>query len=183
MDQNNDDPQGILREMQRKSEDQLRVRNLMDDDYNVRWDSDKIFTVPGKDKDLGEGKGEAVLPRYIATKFMQEMAVLFINDDNVKHMKKYEKEYKGNPNVHWPDIEKRHALKTNDPVLLKKYYSQMFIRVEKEFGMGMTPTAPEFKPRDTRPISDQIMADLEISETEEKEVKSTDKEEFAKSIT
>lgn len=183
MSQEDKDPKGILRELRRRSNDQIRVRNLLDEDYHVKWDTDKIFTVPGKKKSLGEGMGEAVLPRYIAVKFMEEVTTLLINADNVKHMKKYEKQYKNNPNVHWPDIEKRHALRTDDEKLVKEYMEQMFVKIEREFGRSVVPSVPEAKPVDTRPLTDRIMSELESQASTGDEAELTSKEKLVKDIT
>ena len=58
--------EAIKREMLRKSLDRCKVLNPLDEDYTVYWD---------KFPHLVSAHGEAVFPRYIAQKYINEPAV------------------------------------------------------------------------------------------------------------
>src|SRR3990167_2853078 len=70
-------------ELERRANDLLRVYNPTDTDYVVEWDrknGTKLFRVPRRE--------EAVLPRYIAEKYIREMYDKMINDTAMEAIKK-----------------------------------------------------------------------------------------------
>ncbi len=175
----------LLREKERRSNDQIRVKNPTQTDYKVRWDSDKVWIVPGRNKDAGYGKGEAVLPRYVAEKYMKEMTTMLIYKESDKKIAPLKESKKGDPNVHWPAFEERQALRTNNPKLIDKHMSKLYLGVEKEFGRDMIePEEYETKKVDKRPVHEQVMADIQNAKVERPEqvMNETPKEEFVKSI-
>lgn len=62
----------IKREMYRQSEDMIRVFNPTNSDYIVLWDKWQHI-VPAQNKDIGWGKGQKSVKRYIASKYYKEM--------------------------------------------------------------------------------------------------------------
>lgn len=61
----------IHRELYNRSQDIIAVKNPYDEDYRVIFDM-RIWVVPGKNKDMGHGKGVTVLPRHLANKYRRE---------------------------------------------------------------------------------------------------------------
>lgn len=64
------------KELSRRSQDRIRVYNPTDADHVTFWARAQDgggFRVPAKDKDAGFGKGQAILPRYVAAKYVVEM--------------------------------------------------------------------------------------------------------------
>lgn len=66
-----------IKEMERRANDRIRVFNPLDEDFTTGWDG-TAFTVPNRNKDMGFGKGQRVLPRYIAINFLEGMANLIM---------------------------------------------------------------------------------------------------------
>lgn len=75
-----------LKELQRRANDRIRVYNPTDDDFLVRWDG-VAFRVPGKDKDNGQGAGQAVQPRYIAENYTKKMIDKILGERLFAHIK------------------------------------------------------------------------------------------------
>lgn len=74
--------QQTLRELARRANDTLRIKNLLPNEYYVEWDiygAGGRFRVPGKDIDMGYGPGQAVYPRYIAFKFFKEISNILLS--------------------------------------------------------------------------------------------------------
>src|SRR5947209_16281830 len=74
--------QAALTELQRRSNDRFRVYNPTFDDYFVLWDihgAGGRFLVPGNNRDIGYGIGQAVHPRYIAFKFFKEISMKLLS--------------------------------------------------------------------------------------------------------
>lgn len=73
-----------LKELARRKNDTLQVYNPLPDDYYVEWglydqiEPGGLFLIPGKDHDIGFGPGRSNQPRYIATKFFKEAAMLIL---------------------------------------------------------------------------------------------------------
>lgn len=73
-----------LKELARRKNDTLRVYNPLPKAYWVAWGlHDQIepggwFKIPGKTDDIGFGPGLSNQPRYLATKFFKEAALLIL---------------------------------------------------------------------------------------------------------
>lgn len=70
--------QATIREMELRSHDRIRVFNPLDEDYTVQWDS-VGFLVPNKNHDVGVGRGQAVVYRYIAVNYLDKMSERVFN--------------------------------------------------------------------------------------------------------
>lgn len=73
-----------LKELARRRNDTLRIYSPLPYDYFVDWglydkkEPGGSFLVPGKDHNTGLGAGMSDQPRYIATKFFKEAALLIL---------------------------------------------------------------------------------------------------------
>ncbi|HEX9060845.1 MAG TPA: hypothetical protein VF941_11755 [Clostridia bacterium] len=73
-----------LKELARRKNDTLQVFNPLPEDYYVEWglfdqvEPGGLFLIPGAKHDIGFGPGKSNQPRYIATKFFKEVAMLIL---------------------------------------------------------------------------------------------------------
>jgi len=124
-------------ELERRSNDLLRVYNPMDEDAVVIWDlrsGGKIFRVPAKQ--------EAVFPRYISEKYIKEMYDKILND---KAHDAIVKENKRRIDAGMAAMDK--TFKTNEQMVFeqkfynpnneeaKKIISLLYVGVETQYGV------------------------------------------------
>jgi len=145
-------------ELERRSNDLLRVYNPLTEDYIIEWDKKngtKLFRVPSKE--------EAVFPRYIAEKYLREMFDKIVITDAMDAVKKEnERRVKSGMAV----MDK--TLKTGEQEQFEsKFYignddrareilSILYMGVETEFGIDRQTPQQENK-KDPRPAFEQAM--------------------------
>jgi len=176
----------LLREMKRKANDEIRVFNPTNEDYEARFDGLR-WVIPAKDRDIGYGKGDNVVPRYVAKNYFTHMIDKLIMEESDKLMAADRKKF-GDDSWEYSKIERRKALKTNNPELRKKYFKILWKGVEREFGVDEV-AQEEIAPRsDARPLDEQLMDEVENEGITPVEAplytskKDQAKEEFAKEI-
>lgn len=154
----NKSPDLIKKKMEAESNDEVKVLNPTNEDYHIRYGG-RFWTVPSKTKDAGYGLGALVIPRYIAMNYLQHMIDKLILAESDAKIAKMKKDYKGN---FWPGEEERHALRTNNPELRKKYLVQIWGGVVRRFGMDEIPEiSSELKPKSDRSLDEQMLEELE----------------------
>lgn len=176
------------KELYARTQDVVRVHNPTDTDfivYNDRRFANERYVVPNKNRDVGFGKGNNDVLRFIALRYVDkmgmEMIAKIIADDWEKKKLKFRIEERG-------VMEERLALRSSDPKLWEQVTKQLWIGVVKRY-QGEMIDEPEVKgPRKdyASPAEETLdrlnMVDSEIgvpdviSET-------TAKDEFAESIT
>ena len=145
-------------ELVRRTNDLLRIYNPSDEDYVVEWDrknGTKLFRIPKKE--------EAVLPRYIAEKFIREMfdkiiiteadkAVIKENDRRVKAgMAAMDKTMKtGEQN----QFESQFYIGNDQRS--KEIIAILYMGMETEFGVDRM-TQGQTEQQDSRPSFEQAM--------------------------
>lgn len=154
------------RELYRRSLDSIRVYNPTDKDFIVVWDKFKHI-VPNKNKDMGYGNGQKVLPRYIAQKYAKDIKNQIINnmaDEELNALKKkYEEQGVENPLLKANlSVEGKREYRTDNQELISKIYKQVWLGVEEEYGL----TAEEKETKsdgqiDSRPIEEQILDNMD----------------------
>lgn len=168
--------EALKREMARKANDRIKVFNDTNEDYVVTWDK-YPHRVPAN--------GEAILPRYIAKKYVTEMTdkkLNYISDENVR-MENARRIKKGmavmNKHEEQPVFEAKFAI--NQPQLRKPIIASLWGGVVEEFGIDQLPKEEGVRPQDTRPLDDQLLDEIEtikapvviteepLSETQEKQ--------------
>lgn len=175
----------VLKEMERKSQDIIKVFNPQSKDHTFMYDA-RHWVVPAKDKDLGYGKGCLDTPRYIANHYIKHTIDRMINDENEKRLKPFreESEKKGE---FWPEKEERMATKSNNPEARSKYLKILWKGVVREFAITEAPldVAKPLK-KDDRPLDEQLIEDMEdVVEAPlyvAKKDRKDPKQEFAQSI-
>lgn len=146
-----------LKELARRANDRLRVFNPTTADYSVAWAlHDEItpggyFTVPSKNVDMGYGKGQSVVLRYIAFKFFKEITNLILdgerkmavdteNDRREKAgMKPMDKTFETGEELAW--IYKK-GVNIDRPDKLMELLPKIILGVEQEWGMDTIRYAP-----------------------------------------
>ena len=71
----------IKKEMARRANDEIKVHNPTMKTYYVKWGGN-YWKVPARTKDSdGHGKGNTVLPRYIASRYIEQMVNFLIMEE------------------------------------------------------------------------------------------------------
>ena len=152
------------REMARRSNDRLRVINPTNEDFVVTWDSFKHI-IPSQTRDLGYGKGQTVLPRYLANNYFTHMVDKLINDEasakiaeeNTKRVNRGQEKM-----TSWQEqLAFETKFSTGNFELRKKFMAMLWGGVEEEYGLEAVTENEYMRPVDTRPISDQLMETFE----------------------
>ena len=161
------------RELERKSQDRIKVHNPLFESFTTVWDGYK-HTVSGKE--------DKVFPRYIAEKFLREIVVhrinllnskLVENENNkriragMKEMTKYEERLM---------FDKR----TDNEDLWKNFISDSYKGLVEEYGVEVGQKVSEKE--DRRPMIERMLGDIEktqqfIDETPIKKESFEDKKE------
>lgn len=116
----------IRRELVRRSNDQVKVHNPWSEDREVIWDR-FVHVVPAN--------GEAVLPRYIAEKFVRETTDFLIMDRNrVRVEKENKKRVKAGQKEMDPQERETFDLRTNNKDLRAEYVRTIYRGVVSEYG-------------------------------------------------
>lgn len=149
------------REQYRKSMDTMLVFNPTDEDYVVIWDKTQKFMIPNKNKDMGFGKGQMQLLRYIADKYMKEMKDKLINSkaDAILHKTKIEREAKGlTVDPYEVNASVMNSLpRTNNEKEIEETYGVLYGGLVREFGLDETPAEVESLQIDQRTPEEKAM--------------------------
>ena len=156
----------IHREMYRKSLDNIRVYNPTNEDYTIEWDGFK-HVVPSKNKDTGFGKGQRILSRYLADKYVRDMKNQIINMESEEKVKEMIKdapvELKGK---YQDDPYEKQKLydrvpRTDDPKKIREIYSVLWLGIESQYGLDDPITDTSSGKIDTRTIEEQILSEMD----------------------
>lgn len=148
----NQDPQEAARaaathqELERQSQDLIRVANPTDVPYTVKWGG-YGHLVPARHQDIGQGAGQAILPRYIAFKYVEEMtkkiatekqldAVAIVNKKRIDAGREPLTKYDGPES----EFQVMNAAKSREPNAEVEIASQLVLGIEQEFGLDAVPT-------------------------------------------
>lgn len=156
----------VLREMYRKSMDSIRVYNPTNKDFVVEWDGFKHI-VPASTKDVGFGKGQRVLARYLAEKYVRDMRTQIINQENEKAVQAmiddapYELKSK-----YETDPYERQRLwdrqpRTDDPKKTKEIFKTLWMGVEERYGLDQIGDEESPLKIDTRTMEERILAEMD----------------------
>jgi len=76
-------PEQHRAELERRSLDTIRVHNITSREYTVVIDKaigGRTWTIPIAQRDIGYGRGNNDVPRFIAEKFVKEMVMIKFNE-------------------------------------------------------------------------------------------------------
>lgn len=179
------------REEYRKSMDTWLVYNPTDKDYFVIWDRIPHL-IPNKDKDVGFGRGQAELSKFLAEKYMNEMKDILINLENERKLKEKLEDRSKKGMQELTPYEKNVQLveflpRTSDETQILEKYGILFKGVVREFGLYENmPMEGSSKPDIRTPEEkalESLMNKKAVRETSPEPLKQTNKAEAVKSIT
>jgi len=151
-----------------RSQDICLIHNPSDEDYTFFYNrkfEPNPYIVPNKDKDIGFGKGNLEIRRFLANQYIEKKGEQMINiiskSDWDSKKDNYRQEERGM-------MEERLALRTNNKELWAKIVPQLFLgvvrRSSEELGTGtFTPEAPV---DNTLSNAEQIMEQLGLNDKE-----------------
>lgn len=146
------------RELERRSQDRLKVLNPTSSEQRVIWDG-FVHRVPTQ--------GEAVFPRYIAEKYLKEMTdkiLLERQDDAVRGENEKRRDSGKEPmekfgEQHTFEDKYRFAQGVSNPEARKQVMKSLYGGVVEEYGLDLRPeTRVE---RDNRPLDAQLLEEIQ----------------------
>lgn len=166
----------VQQEMERRSNDLLRVYNPTDTDYVTQWDRKngaKLFRVPKKE--------ETVLVRYIAEKYIREMYMKIVTDktdqavleENEKRINKGMAEM-----TKWKDqsiFDSKFYNPTDDEA--RRIIATLYVGVESEFGVDREIEDSKPEVADNRPTLTRALEDVQTARDEGREIEGEDRKE------
>jgi len=163
---NNQKPDFLKKELERRSNDEFVVFNPTGEDYPLKWGG-LIWNIPNRDKDIGYGLGRTVLPRYLTTHYIKHISAKLINLEYNDFIAKERKKYKGD---FWPAYEERVAVnyRTDNKERLEKWQKILVIGLKRKFGLDEMAEPDVEEVKDRKSVDEDINAMLdeakEISE-------------------
>jgi len=157
-----------LAEMQRRSNDRIRVYNPTDTDFKVAYDTagaGGIWTIPARTKDNGFGPGQNVLPRYIAVNYVKHMTDKIIGERGVEALRKVnaDRVAKGmRPLDRWEGTPESQDLvlgqyRTDNMDERRKIASILWVGVEEEFAANQPAEVKLENNLDPRGMDEKIL--------------------------
>lgn len=153
-------PSIIHRELERRSQDRLRVANPTSEDYEVIWDG-YVFKVAANET--------AVFPRYIADKYTREMTDRIITDmaDSKMDEANDKREGEGKEKM-TPQQREVKELRTSNEALRDYLKKKLLLGVVEEHGVGVQKAKGELaKPKLDRRLQtelDDLLKEPEVKE-------------------
>lgn len=123
-------------ERYKRSRDVCRVHNPTNSDYilyNDKKFSNEQWVIPANTKDLGKGKGNADVPRFVADRYITKMGKKLIYQKSEREWEKIKKNYR---REEWGTYEERLAIKTNDQSQWDEITPKLFIGVVERYQMN-----------------------------------------------
>jgi len=159
-----DKPDAIKREMYRTSLDSIRVYNPTNNDFTIVWDGFR-HTVPNRDKDVGFGKGQKVMPRYLAMKWCRDMknkligeeAEILVRELIERASEDMKLKYQTDPYEKQKLYDRTPTI--NDEAGIKRIYDMIWLGVEERYGIEEEEVKSDGM-EDQRPIEEQILDSL-----------------------
>lgn len=122
-------------EMYKTSLDTVAVKNPDAEDYpvyNDRMGANERWVIPGRDKDVGFGKGVQHVPRFIAKRYLNHKGIEMINqiiqEDWDARKGKYSEDERSRK-------EEGLALRSSDPKLWDKVTPQLWVGIVARYGV------------------------------------------------
>lgn len=151
------------RELERKSNDRIRIYNPTDQDFTIYYGGSG-FLVPSKNTDNGRGKGQSVVQRFIAVNYIKHMTDKILSKKTSEAVAS-ENERRINSGmatmtVHTeqPEFELRYNI--NNPEARKEVIRQLWLGIEEEYGMDQ-PIIQPLEKRDNRTVDEQLLDELD----------------------
>lgn len=154
-------------EMYKRTQDVIRIHNPTDEDfivYNDRMVTNEQWVIPNKNQDLGKGKGNFDVPRYIALRYLDQMGKKLIGEKSRREWNKIKDQYRTDERG---SIEERVAIKLTDATEWKKVTPKLWIGVVKRYQAGnMAPIKEKEEKKITFSKGEEALADLDLIDAE-----------------
>lgn len=151
----------IIRELERKSNDSIKIYNPTTEEFAFKWNG-YLWHCPPKTVDEGFGMGCFIVPRYIANHYVKHMTDRLIMRESDRMLASYRKKYTGND---WNREEERLALRTNNPSLIEKYARTLWKGKVRDYGLDRPVVEEQPKQNPDKPVHLAILDRLEEEET------------------
>ena len=154
-------------EMYNRTMDTVRVHNDTKEDFVINNDkrvSNEKYVVPSKDRDIGFGRGNNDVPRFIAMRYLDKMGNLLLadiikKDWDVKKTK-FRLEERGT-------MEERLALRSTDPKLWDEITKKLWIGVVSRYQEAVAEEPIEREPsRRYSTASEEALSRLDMVDSE-----------------
>lgn len=140
-----------LAELKRKSLDTIRVHNPTMEDKTIHWDrfnTNVQWIIPAANKDsFGCGRGNRDVPRYIAVKFMEEMADHLMSREGSKEWDKLVSKLNIPENEYHMKEEKMMTSYYQNEKLKDEFRQKIWIGLVQRYG-DIQAKPEEFVPED-----------------------------------
>lgn len=159
--------EALKNELARRAYDIIRVHNTTNKDYTVEWDKTGQglrFVVPSSDRDLGFGKGNQDLPRYIATKYIEEMANKVMTEEGQKYIDSTNalRVKRGQPKLTPQEQEVEETpYRTDNPEKRLEVLKTLWLGIVREYGREELPEEAEAPRADRRPLDERLLSQIE----------------------
>lgn len=156
----------VLVEMYKKSLDSIMVHNITDNDFVLVYDRAMTNTkhlIPHKGKDVGHGRGNMVLPRYLAEKFVDKMIKSIIIERSEREWEKVKDKYRMEERS---SFEERYALRTNNKELWAELFPQMWLGVVQKYGGDDIQELEETNKVQSRNLIQDMQSELGLGDKE-----------------
>lgn len=134
-------------EIYKKTQDIVRVHNPTQEDfivYNDRMVTNEQWLIPNKDRDMGKGKGNVDVPRYIALRYLNQMGTKLIGEKSKREWDKIKGQYRADERG---QMEGRLAIRLNDKKEWEKITPKLWLGVVKKFQEGNISVMQEVEPK------------------------------------
>lgn len=150
------------RELERKSLDTIMIHNPTEKDFFIEWDK-RYHKVPNINSDVGFGKGNREIERYLAEKYERTMINHLINGKADKYMEDLQIRFEQKGTAFRDKYEfNNEALarvpKTNDQALIDEIRPQIILGLVREFGNDMPIPENTGTPMDERQAEEKLNA-------------------------
>lgn len=151
-----------------RSQDVCLIHNPDEEDYSFFYNrrfNTQPYIVPGKNKDLGFGKGNLEIRRYLADVYLEKKGEQMINIISKADWEKKKVEYRLEERG---QMEERLALRVTNKEIWKKIVPQLFLGVVRrsEEGMGVGQVITEKEVDQTLSSAQQVMEQLGLNDRE-----------------
>ena len=155
------------REMYARSLDTIRVHNPTDKDVILNYDrmgtKKQRVEIPHARRDIGKGKGNQDLPRYLAEIFTKQIVEQLITAKSEKEWNKIKQNYRIDER---PQYEERYAIRTNNPGEWKEIMPKVWLGVVSKYGGEALPDPAEKPEPKTRDIMTDMAKELDLENKE-----------------
>jgi len=154
-------------EMYTRTQDIIRVHNPSDEDFiinNDRMVTNESWVIPNKNKDLGKGKGNFDVPRYIAIMYLNRMGTQMISEVSAIKWEEIKKNYRADERG---TMEERLAIRTNSIPEWKKITPILWKGVVSRYQSGnMEALPPEKDRKKSYSLGEETLDMLDLEDAE-----------------